>query len=210
MESKINEITSYHPHSFIYEQVYKKYIENHLTDLESNMKPGEIELKKPARNYEANIDGYKLNVTAIAIHDEPRINAKHVVLEGYAYPNIRVSFDSFEAHNIFPYYIDRVVFSGPMTIVFWNDGTKTKVRVHEEKGKKKAIYDKYTAITWAMAKKYYGSRSQLEKRLRDICDDSKYDNMLVYTMVSTLFGDPKKLDEYVDNALNLAEDYNQK
>ena len=174
------------------------------------MKPGEIELKKPARNYNANIDGYKLNVTAIAIHDESRINAKHVVLEGYAYPNIRVSFDSFGIHNIFPYYIDRVIFSGPMTIVFWSDGSKTTVRLHQEKSKKKAIYDKYTAITWAMAKKYYGSRSQLEKRLRDICDDTKYDNMLVYTMVSTLFGDPKKLDEYVDNALNLAEDHNQK
>lgn len=105
--------------------------------------------------------------------------------------------------------IKRIIFSGPMTIVFWDDGTKTKVRLHEEKGKKKGVYDKYTAVTWAMAKNYYGSRSQLEKRLRDICDDSKYDNMLVYTMLSALFGDPKKLDEYVNDALKIAEDYNE-
>ena len=174
------------------------------------MKPGEIVLEKPARNYDAEIDGYKLNVTAIAMHDEPRLNAKHVVLEGYAYPGRHVFFDACQPHNIFHYYINRVIFNGPMTIVFWNDGSKTTVRLHQEKGKKKAMYDKYAAITWTMAKKYYGSRSQLEKRLRNICDDSKYDNMLVYTMVSTLFGDSKRLDEYVENALEIAEDYNQK
>ena len=173
------------------------------------MKPGEIELKKPARNYDANIDGHKLNVTAIAMRDEPRLNAKHVVLEGYAYPGRHVFFDTYQPHNIFSYFINRVIFSGPMTIVFWLDGSKTTVRLHQEKGKKKAIYDKYTAITWAMAKKYYGSRSQLEKRLRDICDDSKYDNMLVFTMLVTLFGDTKKLDEYVNDALKIAEDYNE-
>lgn len=110
----------------------------------------------------------------------------------------------------FTWTITRLIFSGPMTIVFWNDGTKTTVRLHEEKGKRKAAYDKYTAITWAMAKKHYGSRSQLEKRLRDICDDSKYDNMLVFTMLATLFGDTKKLDTYVEHALMGAEDYNEK
>lgn len=173
------------------------------------MKPGEIELKKPARHYDANIDGYKLNVTAIAIHDEPRLAAKHVVLAGYAYPNIRVSFDSFEAHNIFPYYIDRVIFSGPMTIVFWCDGTKTKVRLHQEKGKKKVVDNKFTAITWAMAKKYYGTRSQLEKRLRACSRSNRGDDFLVYAMLMTLFGDPQKLDEYVNDALKIAEYYNE-
>ena len=171
------------------------------------MKPGEIVLKKPARNYEAAIDGYKLNVTAIAMCDEPRLNAKHVVLEGYAYPERRVRFDSFGAHNIFRYYIDRVIFSGPMTIVFWNDGTKTKVRLAEG-----SFDDRANAIRWAMAKKYYGSRAQLEKRLGasrkfgDMWDD----NAGVYTILMTLFGDPKKLDEHINDALKIAENYNQK
>lgn len=110
---------------------------------------------------------------------------------------------------LFSWTIKRIIFSGPMTIVFWKDGTKTKVRLHEEKGKKKAMYDQYTAVTWAMAKKYYGSRSQLEKRLRGICDDSKYDNLLVYTMLATLFGDTKRLDTYVEHALMGAEEYNE-
>ena len=157
------------------------------------MKPGEIVLSKPMRHHNASIDGYTIGVVAISMCDEPRLNAKRVMYRG----------------NYFGCYIDRVIFSGPMTIVFWRDGSKTTVRLHQEKGKKKAIYDKYTAITWAMAKKYYGSRSQLEKRLRDICDDSKYDNMLVFTMLVTLFGDTKKLDEYVNDALKLAEDYNE-
>lgn len=172
------------------------------------MKPGEIVLSKPTRHHNAAIDGYKIEVVAISICNEPRLNAKRVTLDGYAYPNKLVS-DEYR-DNYFGFYIDRVIFSGPMTIVFWRDGSKTTVRLHQEKGKKKAIYDKYTAITWAMAKKYYGSRSQLEKRLRDICDGSKYDNMLVFTMLVTLFGDTKKLDEYVNDALNLAEDYNEK
>lgn len=110
----------------------------------------------------------------------------------------------------FWYEITRVIFSGPMTIVFWYDGTKTKVRLYQEKGKKKVINDKFTAITWAMAKKYYGSRSQLEKRLRACSSDSKTDSLLVYTMLATLFGDPKKLDTFVENALKIAEDYNEK
>ena len=171
------------------------------------MKPGEIVLSKPTRHHNAAIDGYKIEVTAISICNEPRLNAKRVILDGYAYPDKPI----WDEHrkNYFGCYIDRVIFSGPMTIVFWYDGTKTKVRLHQEKGKKKAKFDKYTAITWAMAKKYYGSRSQLEKRLRDICDDSKYDNMLVFTMLVTLFGDTKKLDEYVNDALKIAEDYNE-
>lgn len=147
----------------------------------------------------------------------PTVELVHNTLFDGTYVSIRgdlyyegMGNSSLITANLFPWTIKRIIFSGPITIVFWGDGTKTKVRLHEEKGKKKAMYDKYTAVTWAMAKKYYGSRSQLEKRLRDIFDDSKYDNMLVYTMLSTIFGDSKKLDKYVDNALMDAEDYNQK
>lgn len=170
------------------------------------MKPGAIELKKPARNYDANIDGYKLNVTAIAMRDEPRLNAKHVVLEGYAYPGRHVFFDIYQPHKIFPYFINRVIFSGPMTIVFWHDKTKTRVRLAEG-----SHDDRANAIRWAMAKKYYGSRAQLEKRLGASrkFGDMWNDNASVYTILMTLFGDPKKLDEYVNDALKIAENYNE-
>lgn len=134
-------------------------------------------------------------------------NKEDVIIRGNLLPKNMNNDADFVC--LFYRTIKRIIFSGPMTIVFWDDGTKTKVRLHEEKGKKKGIYDKYTAVTWAMAKKYYGSRSQLEKRLRGICDDSKYDNMLVYTMLAALFGDTKKLDTYVEHALMGAEEYNE-
>ena len=171
------------------------------------MKPGEIVVSKPTRHYRASIDGCELNVVAIAMRDEPLLNAKHVVLEGYAYPHKRVVRDEYRDGGCsFPYYVDRVIFSGPMTIVFWNDDTKTKVRLAEG-----SFDDRANAIRWAMAKKYYGSRAQLEKRLGasrkfgDMWDD----NAGVYTILMTLFGDPKKLDEYVNDALKIAEDYNE-
>lgn len=131
-------------------------------------------------------------------------------IDGVLRPEGENNPSSIDQSSRFWYEITRVIFSGPMTIVFWYDGTKTKVRLYQEKGKKKVINDKFTAITWAMAKKYYGSRSQLEKRLRACSSDSKTDSLLVYTMLATLFGDPKKLDTFVENALKLAEDYNEK
>ena len=169
------------------------------------MKPGEIVLSKPLRHHNATIDGYTIEVVAIAMRDEPRLNAKHVILDGYAYPN-KLVWDEYRG-NYFACYINRVIFSGPMTIVFWTDGTKTTVRLAEG-----SYDDRANAIRWAMAKKYYGSRAQLEKRLGasrkfgDMWDD----NAGVYTILMTLFGDPKKLDEYVNDAINLAEDFNQK
>ena len=170
------------------------------------MKPGEIVLSKPTRHHNASIDGYTIEVVAISICNEPRLNAKRVTLDGYAYPDKLVRYDSRK--NYFGYYIDRVIFSGPMTIVFWHDGTKTRVRLHKEEGKKTSD-NRYMAIMWAMAKKYYGTRSQLEKRLRACYIDAKHDDGTVNAILMTLFGDPKKLDEYVNDALKIAEDYNE-
>lgn len=171
------------------------------------MKPGAIVLSRPTRHYNASIDGCTIEVVAISMRDEPRLNVKHIVLEGYAYPERRVFFDLCAPHSIFPHYIDRVIFSGPMTIIFWNDGTKTKVRLAEG-----SFDDRANAIRWAMAKKYYRSRAKLEKLLGasrkfgDMWDD----NSGVYTILMTLFGDPKKLEEYVNDALKIAENYNEK
>ena len=107
----------------------------------------------------------------------------------------------------FTWTITRLIFSGPMTMVFWDDGTRTKVRLAAG-----SYDDRANAIRWAMAKKYYGSRAQLEKRLGasrkfgDMWDD----NTGVYTILMSLFDDPKKLDEYVNDALKIAENYNER
>lgn len=52
----------------------------------------------------------------------------------------------------------RILHSGPKTIVFWDDGTKTIVSLSEG-----AAYDKSTAFCWALAKKIIGSTSAIRK-----------------------------------------------
>ena len=56
--------------------------------------------------------------------------------------------------------VDRIVVSGPATIVFWADGTKTVVKCSDD-----VPFDLYTAFCAATAKKYYGSNSQIHKVL---------------------------------------------
>ena len=54
--------------------------------------------------------------------------------------------------------VKRILVSGPCTIVFWLDGSKTIVRC--KAGTKHSVYQAFTA---ALAKKIYGSNSQVNK-----------------------------------------------
>lgn len=56
--------------------------------------------------------------------------------------------------------VKKIIHSGPCTIVFWEDNTKTVVRLEEGKE-----YDEYAAFTAALAKKCYGSNSKVHKIL---------------------------------------------
>lgn len=47
--------------------------------------------------------------------------------------------------------IERVIFNGPATIVFWNDGTKTVVKCMEGE-----LFDEEKGIAMAFMKKLYG------------------------------------------------------
>lgn len=60
-------------------------------------------------------------------------------------------------------HIDHVIFNGPATIVFWNDGTKTVVK-HDGKGRK----DKRTAIMYAFMRKIYGEGKEYHNILCEI------------------------------------------
>ena len=64
-------------------------------------------------------------------------------------------------------------FNGPATIVFWNDGTKTVVKCTRE------IYNKRTAIMWAIMKKAYGSSSRVNKAFDEMIegDEATGDNI---------------------------------
>lgn len=56
----------------------------------------------------------------------------------------------------------RIVHSGPATIVFWNDKTKTVVKCSEND-----IYDEYEAFCAALAIKMFGSNSHLKKMIHN-------------------------------------------
>lgn len=60
---------------------------------------------------------------------------------------------------------DRVLFSGPATIVFWPDGTKTVVKCAEGDD---GIFDRKTAIMWCFMKKMFGTTSHVNKMLDEL------------------------------------------
>lgn len=49
--------------------------------------------------------------------------------------------------------IDKVIFSGPATIVFWNDGTKTVVKAQEGE-----LFDPEKGLAMAISKKVFGNQ----------------------------------------------------
>lgn len=73
----------------------------------------------------------------------------------------RMSFDDDKN----PFGIKSVVFNGPATIVFWNDGTKTVVKCADGE-----IYNKRTAIMWAIMKKAYGNSSKVNKAFDELIE----------------------------------------
>lgn len=60
------------------------------------------------------------------------------------------------------YYPKRILKSGPCTIVFWNDGTKTMVRRSEDE-----VDDDYSAFTAALAIKIFGSNSAVKRTVKN-------------------------------------------
>ena len=55
-------------------------------------------------------------------------------------------------NNICRVSIERVIYSNPATIVFWDDGTKTVAKCSEEN-----VYDPESGLLWCIAKKSYGN-----------------------------------------------------
>lgn len=103
--------------------------------------------------------------------------------------------------SIFTY--KKIYFNGPVTVILWEDGSKTIVRI--PKNDKKTKDDKRIAIMWALAKRYFGSRNQLEKRLADArAYGTKNDNATIRSILVTIFKHPKYLDEYILEMINSA------
>lgn len=63
----------------------------------------------------------------------------------------------------------RILRSGPATIVFWEDGTKTVVKFCAGETEDSA----YAAFTAALAIKIFGSNSKLKKLVRTLTEEQK-------------------------------------
>ena len=66
---------------------------------------------------------------------------------------LKEMLNSMYGAKAFKYDIKKVIFSGPCTIIFWQDGTKTMVRQQGE-----AILDQEKGLAMAIAKRVYGDK----------------------------------------------------
>lgn len=64
--------------------------------------------------------------------------------------------------------IRQIIFSGPKTIVIWSDGSKTIVSCSKDD-----TYDSYTGFCAAVAKKMFGSTSQVKKIIEKCAKEGK-------------------------------------
>lgn len=65
---------------------------------------------------------------------------------------------------IYELKVEKIITNGPATIVFWEDGTKTVVKISDsdmEDGK----YDIYAGVSYAIAKKLFGSNSAFKREV---------------------------------------------
>lgn len=88
-------------------------------------------------------------------------------------PNLEIVLDSailksyLNDHIKIP-EVDRIIYNDPVTIVFWKDGTKTKVRCAKD-----AVFDKYNGFLAALGIKIYGNNSKLQKMIKALGFDQK-------------------------------------
>ena len=91
-------------------------------------------------------------------------------------PNLEIVLDStilnsYLNDNIKIPEVDRIIYNDPVTIVFWKDGTKTKVRCAKD-----AVFDKYNGFLAALGIKIYGNNSKLQKMIKALeFDQKEYD-----------------------------------
>lgn len=64
----------------------------------------------------------------------------------------------------------KIIFNDPVSVVFWQDGTKTIVR--RTKGEK---FNKYTAFTAALAKKIFGNNTRVNAIVKSGIDQKEKD-----------------------------------
>ncbi len=102
--------------------------------------------------------------------------------------------------------IDRVVFSGPATIVFWMDGTKTVVKCMEDEK-----FERYAGFAAACMKKMFGSTSRAKAIMNEVAveqipnvekiPDEEDDDVAILTKEQQIAND-EAIQEAINETLN--------
>lgn len=80
--------------------------------------------------------------------------------------------------------IDRVIYDGPATIVFWKDGTKTVVKCHGDD-----VFSERVGLLMCIAKRAYGDKGAFNDVLDEhSADDTQKTNSWA-SVIRDLFGD---------------------
>jgi hypothetical protein len=83
--------------------------------------------------------------------------------------------------------IKKVIFSGPCTIILWNDGTKTIVRCGPDDE-----FDKEKGIAMCILKKMFGSSHQMSKWMKEQIGEEEEEQG--FKLPPLFYADGKKID----------------
>lgn len=80
--------------------------------------------------------------------------------------------------------IDRVIYNGPATIVFWKDGTKTVVKCHGDD-----VFSERVGLLMCIAKRAYGDKGAFNDVLAEHSADDTQKTSSWARVLSDIFGD---------------------
>lgn len=142
-------------------QVMAAYIQRGEAEAEINMKDAFIKLFRGHDPLDCIKD---FTLTTAINREEEIVEVIMSIPKGYG-PNAPFRMGAWNNRKAkgkkLPELPKRIVFSGPKTIVFWYDGTKTIVSCAEDEA-----YDPYNAFCAALAKKMFGSTSAAKAYLK--------------------------------------------
>lgn len=103
--------------------------------------------------------------------------------ENYTKKPLKLQLNSFSGFGCFnnvkmheKIVIEKVIFNDPATIVFWNDGTKTVVKVQDDD-----TFDPEKGLTMAISKKFFGNKGNYYNEIKKWLPEE--DSHIQYTHV---------------------------
>ncbi|MBO7452670.1 MAG: hypothetical protein J6U54_20265 [Clostridiales bacterium] len=125
-----------------------KRINEENQELNRRLKKENEELRQQLANYESDSIKY-------ADNDPKAVYLPLSTRRSYGKTKmLKEMLNSMYGTKAFKYDIKKVIFSGPCTIVFWQDGAKTMVRAQENE----TVEDKEKGLAMAIAKRVYGDK----------------------------------------------------